>query len=222
MKITDVFYEDSKEIWQAYLQHPFIRGIGDGTLDQKKFEHYLIQDYLYLREYTKIFAMAMIKAEKMSDMQFFYRTAGSTMEDETAVHIQYLKRFGHKIEKLEEQQVDIVTENYTSYMQSICLKGNLKEIVAVVLPCIWSYSFIGQHLIKGKEQHFYSEWIKSYGGIDFVNISNQWIDYTNHLCSQLSEKERQKLSLIFKKASLHELYFWDMAYGLKRDGDDKG
>lgn len=38
----------ARDIWNGYLRHPFVRGIGDGTLDKEKFRFYLKQDYLYL------------------------------------------------------------------------------------------------------------------------------------------------------------------------------
>lgn len=34
--------------WHAYLEHPFIKGIGEGTLDRKKFEYYMKQDYMII------------------------------------------------------------------------------------------------------------------------------------------------------------------------------
>ena len=31
MKLTEILYEDVKEIWDGYLKHPFVSGIGDGS-----------------------------------------------------------------------------------------------------------------------------------------------------------------------------------------------
>ncbi|MEE8396827.1 MAG: thiaminase II, partial [bacterium] len=42
----------SAAIWQLELAHPFVRGIGEGTLDDARFRHYLEQDYLFLIEYA--------------------------------------------------------------------------------------------------------------------------------------------------------------------------
>ena len=30
MKLTEILYEDVKDIWDGYLKHPFVSGIGDG------------------------------------------------------------------------------------------------------------------------------------------------------------------------------------------------
>ena len=29
MKLTEILYEDVKDIWDGYLKHPFVSGIGD-------------------------------------------------------------------------------------------------------------------------------------------------------------------------------------------------
>ena len=48
MKFSEVLFSEVKKIWDGYLEHPFVKGIGEGTLDKEKFKNYLIQDYLYL------------------------------------------------------------------------------------------------------------------------------------------------------------------------------
>ncbi len=49
MKFTDYLFKEVKEIWDEYLTHPFVKEMGEGTLDKDKFKNYLIQDYLYLK-----------------------------------------------------------------------------------------------------------------------------------------------------------------------------
>ena len=39
-----------------YLTHPFVTQMADGTLPTEKFRYYMLQDYLYLKDYVKIFA----------------------------------------------------------------------------------------------------------------------------------------------------------------------
>ena len=46
----------AEKLWLRYLCHPFITQMADGTLPLEKFRYYMLQDYLYLRDYTKILA----------------------------------------------------------------------------------------------------------------------------------------------------------------------
>ena len=55
MKLTEILYEDVKEIWDGYLKHPFVSGIGDGSLSLERFRFYMLQDYLYLSDYMPEF-----------------------------------------------------------------------------------------------------------------------------------------------------------------------
>ena len=49
MKFTDYLFKETKEIFDEYLKHPFLKELGQGILDKEKFKDYLIQDYLYLK-----------------------------------------------------------------------------------------------------------------------------------------------------------------------------
>ena len=71
MLFTDYLYESSKEIWDKYLEHPFLVELGEGTLDKEKFRKYLIQDYLYLIEYAKVYSMACVKSRNMRVLKKF-------------------------------------------------------------------------------------------------------------------------------------------------------
>ena len=52
MTMTERLLEATKEIWDGYNETPFVKGIADGSLDHEKFKYYMIQDYLYLLDYT--------------------------------------------------------------------------------------------------------------------------------------------------------------------------
>ena len=44
--------------WDAYIQHAFVEQLGNGTLDEDAFRHYLKQDYLFLIQFGRAFALA--------------------------------------------------------------------------------------------------------------------------------------------------------------------
>ena len=53
----------AKSIWDAQLEHPYVRGIGDGSLDEELFKNWVLQDYRYLKEFARIFAWAVAKSD---------------------------------------------------------------------------------------------------------------------------------------------------------------
>ncbi|MGL5616608.1 MAG: thiaminase II [Sarcina sp.] len=216
MNFTDYLFEGSYDIWKQYLEHPFIKELGEGTLDKDKFKEYLIEDYLYLKEYTKVFAIGLTKVKTMREIKFFYNTIKGILEDENAVHIEYLKEMGIDLESLEERKCSLENFNYTSYMLKVALEGDIKAISAVIMPCTWSYYFIGSYLKEtyGEyiEDNFYKGWIEAYSSEEYKEIVELWMDYINKITLGLKEEEKKELIYIFKKASIHELAFWDMAY----------
>lgn len=216
MRFTEKLLKEAIPIWDKYLEHPFIKEIGEGTLDKNKFKEYLVQDYLYLKEYAKVFCAGVVKARTMEEMRFFYNSTKGTMEDETAVHIEYLKNFGISEIDAEKREYKETTISYTSYMQGIALTGDLNEIAIATLPCTWSYSYIGRYVAKKYadklEKNFFKPWIDEYASDGFTKFTEIWLDYVDKTCSGLSEEKQNRLIDIFKRASLYELEFWNMAY----------
>ena len=216
MKFTDYLFDEVKDIWKSYLNHPFVKEIGEGTLPKEKFKRYLIQDYLYLKEFSRVFAMGMVKADTIKEMKFFNKAANGSIEDEAAIHIEYMKRLGVAPIVAEKCKLEMVSSSYISYMQAVSLTGGVKEIVMATLPCNWSYNYIGHYLYEtykdNLEGNYYKDWIKMYSDNKFDEVLKEWLEYTNYLCKNLSEEEIKKLTEIFVKSSLYELDFWNMAY----------
>ncbi|WP_455795102.1 thiaminase II/PqqC family protein [Clostridium butyricum] len=71
MKLSKVLYDSVEDIWNSYNEHPFVKGIENGELDLEKFKYYMIQDYIYLLDYSKIFALGIVKAPNEEIMRFF-------------------------------------------------------------------------------------------------------------------------------------------------------
>ena len=216
MLITDYLFENVKPIWDAYLEHDFIMDMGNGNLCKDKFKDYLIQDYLYLKEYAKVYAMALVKCKNIEQMKFCQNSINGILEDESATHIWYLKNFGEKIEELEDYKIKEANENYTSYMKSIALTGDLLDTMVSVLPCAWSYYYIGKKLKEtykeNLEDNFYKSWIESYSCEGYEQVARTSIEFVNTLSENIDEDKKEKLKDIFTKASIYEMEFWDMAY----------
>ena len=221
MKFTDYLFKEAEDMFDGYLKHPFLKELGEGTLDKEKFKDYLIQDYLYLKEYTKVFCVGLVKSFNMDDMKFFYNSVKGIMEDETSIHIKYLEYFKVNKEDLENKEMTLTNSSYTSYMLGQALTGDIYDILVAVLPCTWSYNYIGIKLYekyKGKlENNFYKPWIEVYIDDEYDKLTKEWLDYTNRMCQDLSYEKKKKLKDIFIKSCIYEMKFWDMAYKMGRD-----
>ena len=95
--------EDSLPIWQQCLETPFLRQLGAGTLDERCFAGYLVDDSLYLREYAKVFAWGMLKAEDMAAIRVYHSLLSYVNESEDATRLKYLERYGLRDEDIQRE-----------------------------------------------------------------------------------------------------------------------
>ena len=67
MTFTNCLFDRLKEScakdWQKYTEHEFVRQLGAGTLPEAAFRHYLIQDYLFLIQFARAYALAVYKSD---------------------------------------------------------------------------------------------------------------------------------------------------------------
>lgn len=218
MKFSERLYENVLPIWQKNHAHPFVQGMGDGTLDKNKFRFYMIQDYLYLIEYAKVFALGAVKATDLKTMGKFASLLDSTLNEEMELHRQYAKKFSITKEELEAAKPSPTTLAYTHYMLHVSQNGTLAELVAALLPCMWSYWEIGKDLNsrEGASEHeFYGEWISMYASEEFGQLATWCIDLMDELTNGKPEVELVKLEEIFLNTTRFEYMFWEMAFNEK-------
>ena len=54
MKLSELFFAKTKELWDEAANKPFVIEMAKGTLDADLFKRYMLQDYLYLQDYIAI------------------------------------------------------------------------------------------------------------------------------------------------------------------------
>ncbi|MEJ9301882.1 thiaminase II [Priestia megaterium] len=214
MKFSERLYEKLQPIWRQNHNHPFVQGMGDGTLEKEKFRFYMIQDYLYLIDYAKLFAIGAMKATDLQTMGKFAALLDSTLNEEMSLHREYAKKFEISEKELEKAQPSPTTLAYTHYMLHVGQSGTLAELVAALLPCMWSYWEIGKELSEkpGANNEFYREWIEMYSSKEFGELATWCINLFDSLTEEKSAAELEKLEEIFLNTTRFEYMFWDMAY----------
>jgi thiaminase/transcriptional activator TenA len=215
VKFCEKLFQKVEPIWEKSHRHPFVTEISDGTLDLDKFQYYIIQDYLYLLDYAKVYALGVVKAQNPEIMGRFAKQIDGILNGEMNLHKQYAKRLGISIQEMEAAKPSAMNLAYTNYMLSVSQSGTLAELTASLLPCMWSYWEIGKRLntIPGARDHeFYGEWIQGYSSEEYGELCIWMIELLNELAEGKSEQELQRLEEIFLNTSRFEYLFWDMAY----------
>lgn len=211
-------HDAAAPVWEACLRHPFVTGIGDGTLDMEKFRYFMLQDYLYLFDYTRVFALGVVKARDPELMRVFAANVDAILGGEMKIHRAYMKRLDITEEQVFSIKPALANLSYTNYMLSVAQTGGPMEIVASILACSWSYAEIGQALaaIPGAAEHpFYGEWIRGYASEEYAATNQALIELMDSLAADAGEEQLAYLTDVFVNCSRYELGFWDMAWDVQ-------
>ena len=218
MTTSQRLYQAARPIWEACLSHPFVTGIGDGTLSVEKFQYFMLQDYLYLFDYAKVFALGVVKAQDRKLMQTFSQNVYSILNGEMNIHRAYMRRLGITEEQVSAVKPALDNLSYTNYMLSVAHTGGPMEIVASILACSWSYAEIGRALAKrpGAADHpFYGEWVRGYASEDYAATNQALMALMDELAKDVTGAHFDRLEEIFVNCSRYELGFWDMAWEMR-------
>lgn len=219
MTTTERLLRAAADIWEGYHSHPFIRGIADGTLDSEKFRFYMVQDYLYLFDYARVFALGVVKAKDADVMRAFATYVHQILDGEMSIHRGYMERLGIDLHEAEHATCALANTSYTAYMLDIAFKEGEAEIAAAILSCALSYEVIARKIVADNpasiEHPFYGEWIASYASEDYHAANEALIALTERLTADYSEVQLQHLCEIFVICSRYEAMFWDMAWRME-------
>jgi len=218
MTFSQELYEEAADVWEAYHEHPFVKGIGDGTLDREKFEYWLRQDYVYLIDYARSFAFAAGKAKDLEVMQRFAELLDGVLNTEMQLHREYAAEFGISRKELENVEKSPTCQAYTDFLVRTASSKTLPETVAALLPCFWGFLEIGKRLSEEgdtSEDNPYRDWIEMYSSDEFEELADWSKDLMNSMGERSSEEEKERLKDVFLSSSRLELEFWDMAYEME-------
>jgi thiaminase (transcriptional activator TenA) len=217
MTFTTYLRNEVKEIWEASFNHPFVKGIGDGTLPLENFRYYLLQDAYYLSHFSKVQALGAAKATDLHTTSRMATHAVGTNEAELSLHENFSNRLGITEEEKLQFKPAPTAYAYTSHMYRSAQYGGLADILAAILPCYWLYYEIGERLKScTPEEAIYQEWIAAYGGEWFGELVEEQIQRLDGLAEAMTETDKERMRENFILSSIYELQFWEMAYTLEK------
>ena len=217
MGTTQQLLDYAAEVWTAYNEHPFVLGIQNGTLEREKFRFYMIQDYLYLGDYAKIFALGVAKATSLSNAMLFSRYI-SVMNGELNVHSNYMARLGITQEDIDSAKRALDSLSYTSYMLRVAYEETEVEIVAAILACAYSYEVIAKKMVENNpaavDDEFYGSWISGYVSEEYSEENRVLIELLDDMTKSYTPAQIEHLKDVFLACSRYEMAFWDLSWNM--------
>src|SRR5215208_6793753 len=140
------FFERLKAIasteWRAYTEHPFTDGLVDGTLAENAFRYYLTQDYLFLIEFARAYALSVYKAPRLQDMRDAASGLSAILDVEMNLHVKLCAGWGLSARDLEEAPAAPEMLAYTRYVLDAGMRGDLLALKVALEPCVIGYAEI--------------------------------------------------------------------------------
>ena len=178
-------WEENLTQVQACSVHPFVQGLGDGTLDADAFRGYVAQDAFFLGAFFSAYALATAKAVEQIDVaQRLHRLMGGVL-DELKLHEGYAESLSIELVNVRPYPA---TRAYTDFLLHTAWTAEVGEIVAAMTPCMRLYAHLGQGLATHDQSgNPYRDWIATYSSPEFEALASELESLLDHLAEDSRE-----------------------------------
>ncbi len=191
--LHETLWQENSRLAEACSQHPFVRGLADGSLDPEAFRRFVAQDAFFLNAFARAYALAAARSPDNATLMAFCELLNGVLR-ELQLHAGYAKDL--KIDLTGVKPYPEV-KAYTDFLLAIAWGGGPGETIAAMTPCMRLYAYLGTMLAKnGTTGNPYQDWITTYSSADFQAL-------VTHLESLLD-------TLVDDSPAAHEAYAYAM------------
>ena len=210
---TGRLWAETQPVYDAILDHPFIKGLTSGELTVDSFVQFLAQDTHYLQDYVRSLLSLAAKSPDFEVTKMLTTHAAAAATAETGLHAELMTALGRDPAELLAFDVRPTTRAYTTFLVATVLGGGFADGLAAILPCFWIYAEVGQHLKRaGSPDPVYQRWIDSYASDDYLQEVGLALDLTDRIGLDLGPEAESAARRHFRTAARYEWMFWDAAY----------
>lgn len=167
MSLARALWEANSEGAARILAHPFVRGMGDGTLPVESFKRYVAQDAYFLEAFARAYAFCLAYGTSRDDLYDFAELIAGVL-DELKLHQSYAARWQVELASVTPAPA---TRAYVDFLLETAQRGELGETIAAMTPCMRLYAFLGQSLAHGTVAPLYAEWVATYADPGFEALA---------------------------------------------------
>ena len=217
MRLFERLKAEAAVEWAAYVDHAFVRGLGDGTLPEAAFRHYLVQDYLFLIQFARAYALAIYKSRTLDEMRTALSGVKAILDTEMDLHVRLCAGWGLGPSELERAPEGRATIAYTRFVLDCGQRGDLLDLYVALAPCVVGYAEIAAALARRpggiSESNPYRDWILEYSGPLYQEVARSARANLDRLARlALTEARFDDLAETFGRASRLEADFWSQGF----------
>jgi thiaminase/transcriptional activator TenA len=200
--------ESSSDLIDGLLSHPFVVETANGTISDERFRRWLVQDYLWIKEFERFLAVLGARAPQEIRRPLFEALMNLHGE------IEIFEEMAARIDvDLLQARMTLACNAYASFLQATVSMKTFAEALSACYGSEYSYLAAWSHVKREMNgpspwQEFidlwsseaYAAWVDSLGKmIDAIPVSSPPI-----LLDRMKET--------FRLAIQYETHFWNMAY----------
>lgn len=215
------FYEEElqpilKKVAKEIENSDHMKDILYGTMSPEVFKFQIKQNYQYLLDYTRCWAVAFSKCASYEEMALFYPIVKSTFESTVETN----RTYWAKETGMTTDEMDAVIEapgkrSYTAFQLMVANEGGLAECMMAMFPCNIMYRYFGEDLLPlcklDKENKFY-KWLEFYTTDEYLKKTENEIAMINKFCGHKTKKEKARLIEIMCNSCNYEILQWRDMY----------
>ena len=217
-QVFNLLKEKNLKNWLLYTKHDFVNLLSSDSLEEKYFLNYLIQDYLFLIQFSKAWSLAVLKSDTLEEMKIAANTVNDLINFEMELHIKLCGSYNISKNDLESANEENENIAYTRYVLELGYSGDFLDLLSALAPCVLGYGEIG---INGKNFNIktpmYKKWIDTYSSDEYQDVCKNVANLIDQAfllrlgSDYVNTYKWNKVNKIFNKATLLEIDFWNMA-----------
>lgn len=212
---TEELESSARAILRAQREHPFVKAIGAGSLEEPQLRRWVVQSFLLLKEYARAVAWAAATADYVDSMKWYAAVLDLILTREMELHRKYGVQLGIVANDIERASMAPTTRAHSDFLVRTAAAGDGPDTAAVLLPRPWSYVSIGQRLADEYEltdDHPYAEWIALQMCDEYVEVASWFRAEMERLSENLPPEKKNRIIELFMLSSLYDWQFWEMCW----------
>lgn len=202
MTLSAQLWSGNADVAAEVLAHPFVRGIGDGSLPRESFAGYIAQDAFFLESFARAYALALARSPDTATLLSLADML-TGVRQELGLHASYARSWGIEMAGVEPAAATLA---YTEFLLATASTQDLGVIFAAMTPCMRLYAWLGTSLDAG-DAGPYGQWVQTYADPEFEATAatlERLLDEHAHEAATVRAAYRRamRLELAFFEAAL--------------------
>ncbi|WP_135661807.1 TenA family protein [Halorhabdus rudnickae] len=199
--------------WSSAVEHPFVKELAGGTIDDGVFRRYLLQDYAFLDALVGAFGYAVGDAAGMDARSQLVDFLAVLTDDEDG----YFERSFEALEVSESvyahPEPTDTTRAFEDLLGRAAREGGYAETLAVLVPAEWVYLSWAEAHVDAEPGAFYlREWIDLHANDGFRSFVGWLREELDREGAAASPRRQARLDRSFRRTVELEVDFFETAY----------